>query len=888
MNLFESINKGFESKYGDLDGKKEKKVVECDKVAVQKESCNNRVVEGVTTKLSTRAEARKKFENGEEIYAGLKDGGSLFGFKKDDETPTFYDVIRYITDDYKVKDKDIQWAISSDSVKESYNDKVVGCTDTRFRGKKEIKVTEGYAVKALDSDKGVYKFYDGVHVVTDAGEFSVPFGDPDMSQAYANDIGRDPKLALDRVDGATKVISVQPEPDMGSELSYIKGNYPKNKKSKIESRDKKVRECADTRFHGNKEIKEYKDMGQDLSEYQKWVDYDMKRYHKISDKTMGEIKKAGLSVVKDQYGGYEVIAKEPVREAVKNVDPRMSEYMKKLVDVYSNDLDYKEIVEFNFLDSTIDEFFDLFIDGQTKKRHPKLDDFAYDIVEQGYGDKGLWNRSIEDKLSLFRHTYNYITPRAFRFEDFINGDEDLLVDVIGNKNIRTLVQIVSDKLYYEIIRLLRTEYKKAVTEFIVYAQKASDGVKSGLDAIKDGSITYTDVQFDEDTEYLKELLNPKHIASFFKYADVALKDRKDLIGSLLSYLGINPKTIRESCNKGKKDVKESLKLIMDIGDYRPWSGAVDTFYKIQDADMVGALENYLEDIYPEGLTVTELNDILWFEGESVLRDLGISDEEDDEDEEEDEYEEDEEDIDESCKKSVKEGRSIDFKKLRGKDDLSEAKFDILDERVDRYVNKLIDEFTNNWDWAEVAQLFYYPMGDVLATVKYEYSHKLKDDNKNHKNINAWVSDVIDVNFREYSGGDNDYPYATPKYFGFNNFKNGNARTIKEIIGDANYKKFITAVGNKAYKDINGELKSLYKDAITEYIDLLKEKHSDEDIYSVIKTNKYSPEELGVDSFYSALLIPKYISEFFRFIGIGGVSSKNALEKLLAYFGIDLD
>ena len=65
---------------------------------------------------------------------------------------------------------------------------------------------------------------------------------------------------------------------------------------------------------GRKSLKEYKDMGQDLGEYQKWVDYDMKRYHKISDKTMDKIKKAGLTVVKDQYGDYEVIAHEPVRE----------------------------------------------------------------------------------------------------------------------------------------------------------------------------------------------------------------------------------------------------------------------------------------------------------------------------------------------------------------------------------------------------------------------------------------------------------------------------------------------------------------------------------------------------------------------------------------------
>ena len=62
-----------------------------------------------------------------------------------------------------------------------------------------------------------------------------------------------------------------------------------------------------------KSIKE--SVGQDVSEYQKWVDYDMEKYHKISEKTMDEIKKAGLSVVKDQYGQYEVIADRPVEES---------------------------------------------------------------------------------------------------------------------------------------------------------------------------------------------------------------------------------------------------------------------------------------------------------------------------------------------------------------------------------------------------------------------------------------------------------------------------------------------------------------------------------------------------------------------------------------------
>lgn len=49
-------------------------------------------------------------------------------------------------------------------------------------------------------------------------------------------------------------------------------------------------------------------LGTDIDKYQKWVDYDMKRYHKISNKTNNYIRKAGLQVVKDKYGDYQVIA----------------------------------------------------------------------------------------------------------------------------------------------------------------------------------------------------------------------------------------------------------------------------------------------------------------------------------------------------------------------------------------------------------------------------------------------------------------------------------------------------------------------------------------------------------------------------------------------------
>lgn len=87
----------------------------------------------------------------------------------------------------------------------------------------------------------------------------------------------------------------------------------------------------------------------------------------------------------------------------------------------------------------------------------------------------------------------------------------------------------------------------------------------------------------------------------------------------------------ENCEEKKEEIKEDLRILADINDYRPWSGAVDFYYEIVDADKLYDLEFILEDIYPEGLTMTELNDLLWFE-EDWLRDmLGMKEDKSDDD-----------------------------------------------------------------------------------------------------------------------------------------------------------------------------------------------------------------------------------------------------------------
>ena len=62
---------------------------------------------------------------------------------------------------------------------------------------------------------------------------------------------------------------------------------------------------------------------------------------------------------------------------------------------------------------------------------------------------------------------------------------------------------------------------------------------------------------------------------------------------------------------------------LDLNNFKAWSGAVDTLERIQREGKCAELENVLEELYPDGMTETELNDLLWFDSESVYEWLGI-------------------------------------------------------------------------------------------------------------------------------------------------------------------------------------------------------------------------------------------------------------------------
>ena len=65
---------------------------------------------------------------------------------------------------------------------------------------------------------------------------------------------------------------------------------------------------------------------------------------------------------------------------------------------------------------------------------------------------------------------------------------------------------------------------------------------------------------------------------------------------------------------------------MSLKNFKAWSGAKDTLNKLIELDKCDELEFILDDLYPDGLTETELNDILWFDDEWIFETLGIEEE----------------------------------------------------------------------------------------------------------------------------------------------------------------------------------------------------------------------------------------------------------------------
>lgn len=58
-----------------------------------------------------------------------------------------------------------------------------------------------------------------------------------------------------------------------------------------------------------------------------------------------------------------------------------------------------------------------------------------------------------------------------------------------------------------------------------------------------------------------------------------------------------------------------------------WSGAISTLEKIQEEGKENELIDFLESMFVDIPTMTDINDLLWFESDFIFENLGIESEE---------------------------------------------------------------------------------------------------------------------------------------------------------------------------------------------------------------------------------------------------------------------
>jgi hypothetical protein len=61
-------------------------------------------------------------------------------------------------------------------------------------------------------------------------------------------------------------------------------------------------------------------------------------------------------------------------------------------------------------------------------------------------------------------------------------------------------------------------------------------------------------------------------------------------------------------------------------NFDAWSGAVETKERIINEGKADDFDSLIEELYPDGLSETQLNDLLWFEEDWIFEQLGIEDE----------------------------------------------------------------------------------------------------------------------------------------------------------------------------------------------------------------------------------------------------------------------
>lgn len=309
---------------------------------------------------------------------------------------------------------------------------------------------------------------------------------------------------------------------------------------------------------------------------------------------------------------------------------------KKCADILNNWIDWTEVDETGDVDFAIDQLRSLASEKQiTEEEYDFIMSNWDDLLKEGLSCSNK-DKKLEEGMKFGQSSYDDAVKVVIDYYRD-HSAEDALESIFNE------FQMINEDEAYKLVYSLAERVEEFVGEDLEDSQKypieSPFEKKEGKDGLK------------ATQKYPVESPMKKKDSQFVK------AEQKAPIG--------------ESLN-------ESVKIISDLGDFKPWSGAIDTWDKIVDAGKLDTLDFMLEDMYPEGISDVGLNDLLWHDSEWVLDMVGISEEQDDEEQDEDEIEDVEESLD---KNKMGKGSEYDI-------DVSPEEADKLAESLVNTINSL--------------------------------------------------------------------------------------------------------------------------------------------------------------------------------------------------------
>lgn len=319
----------------------------------------------------------------------------------------------------------------------------------------------------------------------------------------------------------------------------------------------------------------------------------------------------------------------PISEVTDFEEPRDYEYEIYLSDYYKDDIELKDYLDNGFIDSWdfIDNYLENDIESElgsdsefkidtpwshyditytitnlTKEEFNTLKDCldnsdyfesAIDELYDKFGDPNKVEESLRESTSSFNpHAHKVIVDKYWSKDN--DDSKDIVYIILPRQKVfvkLTRKEMFDKNLHYGTF----IDQVPVNTEITSVDDYANDIIKR---------LGAKEVSTDELTN-IENKTRVQDTAQAFAHAEKSFQENLNTNESETI-----TESVEEKTSEPKEELKEAFDVIGNLTNYTPWGNAVEIWEVIKGADKVEEFDSILTDLYPNGLSLNELNDFL--------------------------------------------------------------------------------------------------------------------------------------------------------------------------------------------------------------------------------------------------------------------------------------